>query len=82
MFNRNFIFHLLLLLTFFISSMHAISRMDAGQPVSGQKVEQRKLSRKKRYLIFPTGSSIQLGNILKVLLVAFPIVINWIGSLF
>ncbi|XP_055305020.1 uncharacterized protein LOC129569832 [Sitodiplosis mosellana] len=33
--------------------------MDEGQPVSGQKVE-RKLSRKKRYLIFPTGSSIQL----------------------
>lgn len=43
--------------------MQAISRMDGDeQSVSGQKVE-RKLSRKRRYLIFPTGSSIQLGMV-------------------
>lgn len=56
------IFHLLLLTIFFISSVQALSRMDEKQERSHEKTG-RKLSRKKRYLIFPTGSSIQLGNI-------------------
>ncbi|XP_031636178.1 uncharacterized protein LOC116349064 [Contarinia nasturtii] len=56
-FNKNFFCCLLFLFVFCIEQMQTLSRIDDEVPT--KKVE-RKLSRKKRYLIFPVGSSIQL----------------------
>lgn len=35
---------------------------NSNEPTQQKQNNERKLSRKRRYLIFPTGSSIQLGN--------------------
>lgn len=61
MFNGSYTFHLLFLAVLSIALIHAQSTADkeTGRNEKGD----RKLSRKRRYLIFPTGSSIQLGNI-------------------
>lgn len=57
MFKRIFGFHSLLAIVVFIDLIHAASKIETSE---------RKLSRKRRYLIFPMGSSLQLGNILTI----------------
>lgn len=58
--NKSFIVHLLLL-TISMQSLLALSTVD-DRPVN--KNSERNLSRKRRYLIFPVGSSIQMRNVL------------------
>lgn len=57
MLNGIFSFHLLFLVTLLISTMEALN----DEFVENGK-NTHKLSRKRRYLIFPTGSSAQLGK--------------------
>lgn len=62
MFNGSYTFHLLFLAVFFIALIHD-AQSTADEETGRNEKGDRKLSRKRRYLIFPTGSSIQLGNI-------------------
>lgn len=60
MFKRKFVFQLLLLVAFVVGSLEALSQKN--EPTKSGGKSERKLSRKRRYLIFPSGSSIQLGK--------------------